>query len=190
MKVERRPSTLLLPVPAVLVTVADGEKNTIVTIAWAGTVNSAPPMLSVSIRPSRYSHELLERAREFVVNVPRASQVEQVDLCGSISGRDEDKWAAAGFTALPASKVQAPLIAECPINIECVVRHELALGAHDMFIGEILAVHCDEEVLDERGRLKRDALDALAYVDGEYWSLGTKVGTYGFSVKRRKADAS
>jgi flavin reductase (DIM6/NTAB) family NADH-FMN oxidoreductase RutF len=190
MKIERRPSTILLPVPAVLVTVADGKKGNIVTIAWAGTVCSAPPMVSVAIRGSRYSHELLECSREFVVNLPRASQVEQVDLCGSISGRDEDKWVAAGLTPLPAAKVQAPLIAECPINLECVVRHELSLGAHDLFIGEIVAVHCDEEVIDARGRLKHGALDPLAYVDGDYWSMGEKVGTYGFSAKRRKGHMS
>ena len=174
MKIERRPATVLLPVPAVLVTVAGGSQtDDIVTIAWVGTVCSAPPMVSVAIRPSRHSHELLQRSRDFVVNVPRASQVREVAL--------------TGLTAAPASKVTAPLIVECPINMECVVRHQLALGAHDLFIGEIVAVHFDEEVVDARGHLKTAAVDALAFLDGDYWSVKEKIGTYGFTKKARKA---
>ncbi|MGO8685358.1 MAG: flavin reductase family protein [Thermoleophilia bacterium] len=197
MKIQRRPSTALLPLPAVLVTVADGSgpaegKGNIVTIAWTGTVSSVPPMLSIAVRPSRYTHTLIQEAREFVVNLPRAAQVEQVDLCGMVSGSEVDKWTATGFTALPASQVAAPLIAECPINIECVVRHQLDLGAHHLFIAEIVAVHYDEELLDSRGHLKAATLDALAYVDGEYWSLKEKIGSYGFSKRayeKRQAEA-
>jgi len=188
MKIERRPATVLLPVPAVLVTVAGGSQtDDIVTIAWVGTVCSAPPMVSVAIRPSRHSHELLQRSRDFVVNVPRASQVREVDVCGTVSGRDVDKFALTGLTAAPASKVTAPLIVECPINMECVVRHQLALGAHDLFIGEIVAVHFDEEVVDARGHLKTAAVDALAFLDGDYWSVKEKIGTYGFTKKAKKA---
>jgi flavin reductase (DIM6/NTAB) family NADH-FMN oxidoreductase RutF len=184
MKIQRRPTTVLLPVPLVLVSVAgdQGGAPDIVTIAWAGTVCSAPPMLGVSIRPSRHSYGLLQRSHEFVVNVPRAAQARQVDLCGNASGRDTDKFAACGFHAAPAARVGAPLIVECPINIECVTRHRLSLGAHDLFIGEIVAVHYDEEVLDDRGRLRVDAVDALSYVHGEYWTLGRKVGSYGYTV--------
>jgi flavin reductase (DIM6/NTAB) family NADH-FMN oxidoreductase RutF len=175
----------------VLVTVAGGKKAAnIITIAWAGTVCSSPPMVSVAVRPSRYSHGLLQASREFVVNIPRASQVDKVDLCGMTSGRERDKFAATGFTPLKASKVKAPLIAECPINIECVVRHQLSLGAHDLFIGEVVAVQCDEEVLDSRGRLKPAAIDALAYVDGDYWSLKEKIGTYGFTKRLRQKDSA
>jgi len=186
MKIERAPATVLAPVPAVLVTVAGGDKGNIITIAWVGTVCSTPPMVSISVRPSRYSHELLCENREFVVNMPRASQVEPVDYCGVVSGRDVDKWQATGFTPLPATKVGAPLIAECPVNLECVVRHQLTLGAHDLFIGEIVATHFDEEVLDSRGHPDNAALEALAYNNGDYWSLGEKVGSYGFSAKLRK----
>jgi flavin reductase (DIM6/NTAB) family NADH-FMN oxidoreductase RutF len=184
MKIQRRPMNVLLPVPLVLVSVAgdEGGGPDIVTLAWAGTVCSAPPMLSVSVRPSRHSYGLLQRSHEFVVNVPRAAQARQVDLCGTRSGRDTDKFAACGFHAAPAARVRAPLIAECPINIECVTRHRLTLGAHDLFVGEILAVHFDQEVLDERGRLEVGKVDALAYVHGEYWTLGRQVGSYGFTL--------
>ena len=189
MKIQRRPSTLVVPVPAALITVAapDGPGN-IVTLAWVGTVCSAPPMLSVAIRPSRYSHELLSRTNEFVVNLPRAEHVELVDLCGLVSGRDTDKFALTGFHPLPAALVGAPLIDECPVNLECVTRHRLSLGVHDLFIGEIVATHVDEGLLDGRGRLDKSRLDALAYVDGEYWSLGQRVGSHGFTKRSLEGD--
>jgi flavin reductase (DIM6/NTAB) family NADH-FMN oxidoreductase RutF len=184
MKIERKPSTALLPTPVVLLSVT-GEADTpnIITLAWVGTVCSAPPMLSVAIRPSRYSHELVNAAREFVVNIPRAAQVEQVDLAGVWSGREHDKFAEIGFTALPATQVAAPLIAECPVNIECVVRHQLALGAHDLYVAEIVATHYDEDVLDSRGRVLTDKIATMAYAEGEYWSLGERLGGYGQASK-------
>lgn len=191
MKIQRRPATVLLPVPAVMVTVADGSGGAnIVTLAWVGTVCSAPPMLSIAVRPSRYSHELLQRSPDFVVNVPRASQVWELDYCGSVSGREVDKFAACDLHAAPASRVASPLIEECPINLECVTRHRLALGAHDLFIAEIVALQCDEEVLDSRGRLAPAKIDAVAYVHGDYWSLKEKIGAYGFSLKQPRHGAT
>lgn len=187
MKIERRPSTVLLPTPAVLVSVAGGETGNFLAVAWTGVASSSPPMISVAIRPSRYSHELLDAERSFVVNIPDAGQLEAVDVAGVWSGREHDKFAELGFTALPASKVSAPLIAECPINVECVVRHQLALGAHDLYIGEVVAVHYDEELLDDRGRLKVNELHPIAYVEGEYWSLGERLGVYGGLAKARRA---
>jgi len=189
MKIERKPSTALLPTPVVLLSVAGHgkEKPNIITLAWVGTVCSAPPMLSVAIRPSRHSHGLVNAAREFVVNIPRADQVAAVDLAGVWSGAEHDKFKELGFTARPAKLVAAPLIEECPINIECVVRHQLALGTHDLYLAEIVATHYDEELVDSRGRLKTAALDAMAYVDGEYWSLGERLGSYGQAAKALKA---
>ncbi|MCX6371944.1 MAG: flavin reductase family protein [Actinobacteria bacterium] len=185
MKIERKPSTALLPTPVVLLSVAGHgkEKPNIITLAWVGTVCSTPPMLSVAIRPTRHSHGLVNAAREFVVNIPRADQVAAVDLAGVWSGVEHDKFAELGFTARPASQVAAPLIEECPLNIECVVRHQLDLGAHDLYLAEIVAVHYDEELIDSRGRLKTAALHAMAYVDGEYWSLGERLGSYGQAAK-------
>lgn len=191
MKIERKPSTALLPAPVVLLSVAGHgkEKDNIITLAWVGTVCSAPPMLSVAIRPSRHSHRLVNAAREFVVNIPRAGQLEQVDIAGVWSGAEHDKFAELGFTARPAKQVAAPLIEECPVNIECVVRHQLDLGAHDLYLAEIVAVQYDEEVLDAKGRVKTGALEPIAYVEGEYWSLGERIGTYGAAAKaaRRRA---
>jgi len=184
MKIERKPSTALLPTPVVLVTVADGDNGAnMLTIAWVGVACSAPPMVSVAIRPTRYSYRLVTQAREFVVNIPRASLLENVDLAGVWSGAEHDKFRELGLTPSPAGHVTAPLIKECPINLECRVEHQLSLGAHDLFIAEIVAVHYDEEVLDSRGRLKTKDLDALAFVGGEYWSLAERVGTYGFAQK-------
>ena len=189
MKIERKPSTALLPTPVVLLSVAGHgkEKANIITLAWVGTVCSSPPMLSVAIRPSRHSHGLVNAAREFVVNIPRADQVAAVDLAGVWSGAEHDKFKELGFTARPAKLVAAPLIEECPINIECVVRHQLALGAHDLYLAEIVATHYDEELLDSRGRLRTAELGAMAYVDGEYWSLGERLGSYGQAAKALKA---
>jgi len=185
MKIERKPSTALLPTPVVLLSVAGHgrEKPNIITLAWAGIVCSDPPMLSVAIRPSRHSHRLVNAAREFVVNVPRAEQLEQVDLAGVWSGVEHDKFEELGLTAVPANAVAAPLIEECPINIECVVRHQLALGAHDLYIAEIVAVDYDEDVLDARGRVRTHTLSPVAYVEGEYWSLGERIGSYGAAAK-------
>jgi flavin reductase (DIM6/NTAB) family NADH-FMN oxidoreductase RutF len=185
MKIQRPPSAALLPVPAVLVTVP-GDPPNMLTIAWAGMVNGQPPMLSVSVRPPRHSYPLLCAAREFVVNVPRTGQMEIVDMAGIESGADVDKFKDYGLTAAPAAKVKAPLIAECPVNIECVVRHQLALGTHDLFVGEIVAVHYDEDVLDPEGRPLVDKIDPLAYTSGEYRGVGERLQAHGFTVEKVK----
>jgi len=191
MKIERRPGTDLVPSPVVLVTAGEGEAANIITIGWVGMVNSAPPMIGVAVRPSRHTYPLLCAAREFVVNIPRAADVDKVDTAGVISGYETNKFAALGFTAAPASQVGAPLIAECPINLECVVRHQLALGTHELFIGEIVAAHYDEDVLDSRGRFQPSAEVGLALHGFEYWSLGRKLGDYGAFGKawRERKDA-
>jgi flavin reductase (DIM6/NTAB) family NADH-FMN oxidoreductase RutF len=185
MKIERKPSPALLPTPVVLLSVAGHgkEKPNIITLAWVGTVCSDPPMLSVAIRPSRHSRRLVNAAREFVVNVPSAAQLTEVDLAGVWSGAEHDKFKELGLTATPASRVNAPLIEECPINIECVVKHQLLLGVHDLYIAEIVAVQYDEEVLDERGHVRTRNLTPIAFMEGEYWSLGERIGIYGGAAK-------
>jgi flavin reductase (DIM6/NTAB) family NADH-FMN oxidoreductase RutF len=185
MKIERKASPALLPTPVVLLSVAGHgkEQPNIITLAWVGTVCSDPPMLSVAIRPSRHSRRLVNAAREFVVNVPNASQLTEVDLAGVWSGAEHDKFKELGLTASPASRVNAPLIEECPINMECVVQHQLLLGTHDLYIAEIVAVQYDEEVLDERGHLRTRAIEPIAYVEGEYWSLGDRIGVYGGAAR-------
>lgn len=180
-KVAQDPTTALSPVPAVLISCGIGPRANIITLAWVGTLCSDPPTIGIGVRPSRYSHGLIEEVGEFVVNLPTADQVEWVDTCGVVSGRDEDKWAACGFTRGDGVEVGVPLIAECPVNIECRLERTLTLGSHDLFIGRIVAVHADENLLDDRGRLDVGKADLFAYVGGDYRRVGELLGTHGFS---------
>jgi len=182
-KVVRKPGTVLYPMPTVLVSCGTGERANIITLAWAGTLSSSPPVVGIGVRPSRHSHGLIKDVGEFVVNLPRADQLKWADYCGMVSGRDEDKWAACGFTPVPAAEVQVPLIAECPVGIECRVSQFLSLGSHDLFLGEVVAVQVDEAVLDERGRLDYDKARPFAYLDGQYRRVGELLGTFGYSKK-------
>lgn len=178
MKVIKPGATALYPVPAVLVSCGVDKPN-IITLAWTGTVCSDPPSLSIAVRPGRYSHHLIAEAGEFVVNLPRASQVAVVDECGQVSGRDVDKWAACGLTPAPASQVRPPIIAECPIALECRVTHQLSLGAHDLFIGQVLAIQVDDDLVDAKGATDYARAQLLAYVGGLYYGLGERLGRYG-----------
>lgn len=172
--------TWLYPLPAVLVTTLqdDGTPN-IITLAWAGIVCSSPPQLSISIQPRRYSHGLVQRRGEFVVNIPTAAQVNQVDYCGMVSGRDADKFAKCRFNPQPGTKVAVPGIVECPVQLECKVVQTLSLGSHDMFIGEIVAVTAEEKILNDRGQINPDAADPLVYVKGRYLSTDVVLGKQG-----------
>ena len=183
-KVIKKPATVLYPAPAVLVSCGAGQQANIITLAWVGTLCSEPPLVGIGVRPSRHSHGLIEEVGEFVVNLPNAEQARWVDYCGIVSGRDEDKWAACGFSPAPAAEVQVPLIAECPVNIECRVQQVLSLGSHDLFIGEVVAVQMDEAVLDERGRLDFDKAAPFAFLNGEYRQIGELLGRFGYSKKR------
>jgi flavin reductase (DIM6/NTAB) family NADH-FMN oxidoreductase RutF len=182
-KVTKKPGTVLYPIPAVLVSCGTGERANIITLAWVGTLCSEPPLVGIGVRPGRHSHGLIEEVGEFVVNLPSVEQVRWVDTCGVVSGRDEDKWAACGFTPMPASRVQVPLIAECPVSIECRLHQTLSLGSHDLFIGEVVAVQVDEAVLDGRGHLDVAKASPFAYLNGEYRRVGERLGTFGFSKK-------
>ena len=180
-------STQLAPVPAVLVgTGGQGWKNNLITVAWVGIVCSDPAMLSISVRPERYSYQALTATREFTVNVPLASQARIVDWCGVVSGKDHDKFAEQKLTAVSGSKVQAPLVMECPLNLECKVKEIIKLGSHDMFIAEIAAVQVSEEFIAESGRLdlEHDG-GVLGYAHGHYFNLGECIGHFGFSVRKK-----
>lgn len=181
----RAPATGLYPTPVTLVTCVDGMgKPNIVTLAWAGVVCSEPPQLGIAVRPSRYSHQLLRRTGEFVVNIPSQDLLRAADVCGTVSGRDHDKFALAGLTPLPATKVSAPLIAECPVNLECVLRHVLALGSHDLFIGEVVAYHVRKDIIGDHGRPDFGKARPFTYIHGEYWGLGELLGRQGLSRPR------
>lgn len=187
MKVKKNPWTALFPCPVVLVSsVGSIGKPNIITIAWVGTVCSDPPMLSVSIRPTRHSCESISGSGEFVLNIPTRTMLKQVDFCGMVSGKTVDKFAETGLTPEPVAKVKAPLIKECPVNIECVVKKQMPLGAHRLFLGEIVQVHVDQDILDESGKIDFNKAVPFVYNGGEYWSLHQKIGLYGFSVKEKK----
>lgn len=182
MKVKKSPWTALFPCPVALVTCVDSEGNpNIITLAWVGTVCSDPPMLGLGIRPQRYSYELIESSGEFAVNIPTKNILKETDLCGLVSGRDVDKFSETGLTPEPADIIKPPLVRECPVNIECVVKKKVPLGVHHLFLGEIVCVHVDEDVLNDNGKIDFNKAAPFVYNQGEYWSLNQKIGIPGFS---------
>jgi flavin reductase (DIM6/NTAB) family NADH-FMN oxidoreductase RutF len=187
-----KPGNVLSPLPVVLVScggVSDWKPN-IITIAWTGSVCSDPPMLSISVRPERYSFGIIKSTGEFVVNIPSRRQARLVDWCGMVSGRDVDKFEGAGFTKAPALKVRCPIIGECPIHIECRVRELLNLGSHVMFVAEVAAVQISSALIDTKGKFRLEKADLLAFGLGQYFEIGAVVGRFGFSVQKRKRKKS
>jgi flavin reductase (DIM6/NTAB) family NADH-FMN oxidoreductase RutF len=164
----------------------EGRAN-IMTAAWAGTICSDPVMVSVSIRPERYSHDVIERTGEFVINLTTEKLTRAADYCGVRSGRDVDKFDHLHLTKVPSQKVKAPSIGESPVCLECVVTAVEKLGTHDLFIAKVVAVSVDEQYLDERGRFALEKAGLTAYVHGEYYSLGRKLGSFGYSVRKKDA---
>lgn len=179
---EPAPSLFLTPV--VMVTCQDRDNRVnIITLAWVGVVNSEPPMIGIAVRPSRFSHGIIRESGEFVVNVPSQDLVRETDFCGITSGEKVDKLSATGLTAVPAKKLRAPLIQECPVNLECVVRQILGLGSHDLFIGEVVMVHAEETVLGPGQSIDLEKARPFAYCPGvgQYWNLKEPIGTHGFT---------
>jgi len=183
-----KPGALLNPLPLVMASLGETpEEYNIITIAWTGIVNSDPPMTYLSIRPSRHSHGILKRTGEFVINLTPASLAKAADYCGVRSGRDENKFTSQKLTPLPADLVKAPMIQECPVNLECKVTQFIPYPSHDMFVAEIIRVHADENLLDENGRLMLERAHLLSYNHGEYYGLQpTPLGFFGFSVMKPK----
>ena len=183
------PSTLLNPVPVVMLSCKGNsdsyEKNNIITLAWVGTVNSDPPMLSVSIRKYRFSHAQIRQTNEFVVNLVTRNLLKACDYCGVRSGRDVDKFAECNLTAEKAENLEfAPAIAESPVSISCKVRQVLELGSHDLFIADIVAVSVSESLFDENGRMGINEAGLIAYSHGEYFTLKGPEGFFGFSIAK------
>lgn len=186
-KINFKPGNMLYPLPAVLVTVRDekGEDN-LLTVAWTGTICSNPPMLYVSVRPDRYSYHAIKESGEFVVNLTTEALAKATDFCGVRSGRDLDKFEAAGLTRIPAVKVNCPSIEESPVNIECRVKEAMDLGSHTMFIADVVHVTVDEKYMDEKGVFHLEKADPIVYSHGEYFGIGKSLGTFGYSVKKKK----
>lgn len=182
-----KPGNMLYPLPAVMVSCAlAGERPNIITVAWTGTVCSSPAMVSISVRPERHSYHMIRETGEFVINLTTEELVRAADYCGVRSGRDVDKFEEMRLTPLKASRVAAPLIGESPVNIECRVEQVLELGSHHMFLASVLAVDVDESWMNEKGKLELNKAGLAVYSHGEYFALGKRLGTFGYSVKRRK----
>ena len=177
---------MLYPIPAVMISCGKtDEKPNIITVAWAGTVCSSPAMVSISIRPERYSHDIIKETGEFVINLTTRKLLRACDYCGVKSGRDVDKFKEMKLTPLKSQKIEAPGIEESPVNIECKVTEIKPLGSHDMFIAEVVGVSIDEEYLDEKGKFHLNDTGLVTYSHGEYFTLGEKVGSFGYSVRKK-----
>lgn len=180
-----KPGNMLYPVPAVMVSCGrEGEKPNIITVAWCGSICSTPAMLSISVRPERYSYDIIKETGEFVVNLTTKELTYATDYCGVKSGRDVDKFKEMNLTPIASKEIKAPGIAESPVNIECKVKDIVKLGSHDMFIAEVVSVNIDDKYMDENGKFMLNSTGLVAYSHGEYYALGEKLGKFGYSVKK------
>ncbi len=180
------PQLFLGPLPAALISCGrSGKEYNIITLAWVGVVNSAPPMISISIRPSRFSHRVIMDTKEFVINIAAAGQVDLADGCGTVSGRDVDKFKHFGLTPVQGVLQYAPLIEECPINLECVVEQTIALPSHTLFIAKVIAAHADAEILDDRNRVDFNRCRPLGFCSGAYLASSPLELSLGYSLKKK-----
>jgi len=185
-KIAWKGGALLGPLPPVMVSCGDGERDNIITVAWTGIACTHPPKTYISIRPTRHSYPIIRETGEFVINLAPASLVRAVDYCGIYTGAKVDKFAKCNLTREPAQLVRCPLIAESPLSLECRVTDIIPLGSHDMFLADILAVDVDEALLDEKGALHLSRAGLAAYAHGEYFELGRRIGKFGFSAAKKK----
>ena len=184
-KLQWKGSTLLAPVPAALVSCGTLEKPNALTIAWTGITCSDPPMTYISVRPERYSYDIIKKSGEFVINLTSGAMARATDLCGVRSGREMDKLAATGLTVEPAKEIAAPVIAQSPLALECRVKQIIPLGSHDMFLADVVAVHADEKYMDEKHKFHLEQAEPIIYSHGSYFGCGELLGTFGYSVKKR-----
>lgn len=187
MKKSFKPGTLLSPVPAVMVSCGDGEEKNIITIGWTGIINSDPPITYISVRKSRHSHHIIEKTGEFVINLTTEKLAFAADYCGVKSGRDVDKFKEMNLTPEACEIVKCPMIEQSPVNLECRVLEVKSYPTHDMFIAEIVAMHIDDEIVDEKGRIDMSQAGLIAYIHGEYFGIKkSPMGRFGYSVMKPK----
>lgn len=184
-KIQWKGGALLSPLPAVLVTCSDGKKDNVLTIAWTGILSSDPPRMYVSVRKERVSYPMIKESREFCVNLPTEKMTRALDYCGVKPGDEFDKFADMRLTKQPSFTVSCPSIAESPLTLECKVFDVIESGSHDIFMADITAVSCDESLIDAKGRLALDKAGLVAYAHGEYFALGEKLGSFGYSVRKK-----
>ena len=183
-KITWKPGTLLAPVPPALISCGTVDKPNVMTAAWTGIIASDPAMTYVSIRPSRFSHKLIKESGEFVINLTNLPLVNAADWCGVKSGKNVDKFKEMHLTPAPCAQIKAPQIEEAPVSLECKVKNVVNYGSHDMFLAEIVAVNVDDRYIDEEGKLWLEKAGLIAYVHGFYYTLGRKIGKFGFSVEK------
>ncbi|QGY43798.1 flavin reductase family protein [Maribellus comscasis] len=182
-----KPGTIIYPLPAVMVSCGEKEEEyNIITIAWTGTINSDPPMCSISVRPGRHSYEIIKRTGEFVINLTTEKLARATDWCGCRSGQKYNKWKEMNLTPAPAKVVKAPIIEESPVNIECKVKNIVELGTHHMFIAEVVSVSVDDAFLNDKNAFSFSKASPLVYSHGHYFGLGKKIGKFGWSVEKKK----
>lgn len=185
-RVSFKPGNMLYPLPVVMVSVADKQGNSnIITVAWAGTICTNPPMVSISVRPERHSYHMIEETGEFVINLTTKDLVYATDYCGVKSGRDVNKWEVLGLTPTVGQVVKVPLIEESPVNIECRVTQVEKLGSHHMFMAEVVAVQVNDKYMDEKNSFHLSNANPIVYSHGEYYLLGEKLGRFGYSIQKK-----
>lgn len=177
---------LTAPVPPCMVTCGEGESANIITIAWTGIINTVPPKTYISVRPTRHSYGLIKESGEFVVNLTPAALIRAADYCGVYTGKKVNKFEKCGLHQEPASAVKCPILSESPLSLECRVTDVIPLGSHEMFLADIVAIDVDESLIDEQGKLHLERAGLAAFAHGEYFELEKKIGTFGFSVKKKK----
>jgi len=190
MKQDWKPGTLIYPLPAAMISCGSTpEEYNIITLSWLGTICTNPPMCYISVRPERHSYEIIKRNMEFVINITTEELAFATDWCGVKSGKDLNKFEEMKLTAGKASVVQAPIIVESPLNIECRVKEIISLGSHDMFIADVVNVKADDKYIDNQtGKFSLEEANPIAYSHGQYYGLGEKIGGFGWSVKKKKDD--
>ncbi len=184
-KIQFRPSTLLGPLPAVMVSCGDMQNSNIITIAWVGIACSQPARVYISVRPDRFSHHLIKESGEYVINLTTERLVPACDYCGIRSGRDVDKFAEMKLTKEQGAVVSAPMIAESPVSLECKVFDVISLGSHDMFLADVVAVHADDSIVDEKGKIDFALARLVSYQHGDYYRCGRPIGRFGFAAQRK-----
>ncbi len=185
-KVMWKPGTFLYPLPAVMVSCGTMEKSNIITVAWTGIINTDPAMVYISVRPTRHSYNMIKEQGEFVINLTNQKLARATDWCGVKTGAKVDKFKEMNLHKQKANFVKCPMIEESPVSIECKVKEIRELGSHHMFVAEVLAINADEKYINEKGAFDISKCDLIAYSNGHYYSLGKKIGRFGFSVQKKK----
>ena len=185
-KIKWRGGAMLSPVPPTMITCSDGEHDNVFTVAWTGITNTIPPKTYISVRPSRHSYEMIKKSGEFAINLTTTELVRSADFCGVHTGAKIDKFERCCLGKEQASEIGCPILAASPLVLECRVTDVIPLGSHDMFLADIVAIDVDEELVDGNGKLHLERAGLVAYAHGDYFELGKRIGTFGYSVAKKK----